>query len=375
MTTLATTLRRTIHAHPDLSGHEQDTANRLRNYFCDLGLGHMIEPLGGTGLAVIIAGTQAGPTIMLRAELDALPIKEDNDFAHRSSKPGISHKCGHDGHMAILAEVGRRLAEQPPGAGSVILLFQPAEETGKGALDVLADPRFEDIKPDQIYALHNLPEVPLGYVVTRPGTFSCASRGMHIHLHGLETHAAQPEKGISPSRAVRDLISALEGPGNARSVGAGLTFATVVHVSMGSKSFGIAPGSADIMATLRSEHDADMAAMIEEIENKLSVICKREKLEYSTSFDDIFPATVNDDHAFARICAVVPAENLVVPDKPFRWSEDFGHFTARCPGAIFGLGAGTKTPALHHPAYDFPDELIDIGADLFVRLIRGETDN
>lgn len=369
MSASAITLRQSIHAHPDLSGLEQGTADRLRAYFADLGLTNTVEALGGSGLAVLIDGLQAGPTIMLRAELDALPITEENEFAYRSTKPGVAHKCGHDGHMAILAELGYRLAAEPPATGRVILLFQPAEETGKGALAVLDDPRTKDLKPDYVYALHNLPDFPLGHVVTRTGTFSCASRGMHINLRGLETHAAQPEMGISPSKALCQLIDMLEALGNAHGSAGELAFATVVHASMGARSFGIAPGAASVMATLRSEHDSTMAAMVREAEGEVEKICVRQKLTYDISFDDIFPATSNDAEAFERICAATPAAKLAVAEKPFRWSEDFGHFTARFPGAMFGLGAGVGTPALHHPAYDFPDELIDIGADMFMRLI------
>lgn len=362
-------LRRSIHAHPDLSGHEANTADRLRRHFRELGFDNAIENLGGTGLAVVIDGREPGETVMLRAELDALPILEANDFEHRSNTPGVSHKCGHDGHMAILAEVGHRLAAESLQKGRVVLLFQPAEETGQGALDVLNDARFETISPDRVYALHNLPDFPTGQVVTRSGTFSCASRGMHIRLHGLQTHAAQPEMGKSPGRALREIMLALEQLGEGTAAKGEIAFATVVHVSMGSKSFGIAPGDAEIMATLRSERDATMAAMIERTEACLREVCQREKLRYSSEFADVFPATVNSSEEFENICAAASADTLQLANKPFRWSEDFGHFTARFPGAMFGLGAGYDTPPLHHPAYDFPDALITLGADIFMRLV------
>ena len=370
MSVSATALRRTIHTYPDLSGNEKATADRLRDFFSAIGLNECIEDLGGPGLAVIIAGRKPGPTIMLRAELDALPISEPNRFDHRSIIQGVAHKCGHDGHMAILAEVGQRLAAKPPETGRVVLLFQPAEETGQGALDVLADPRFESIKPDQVYALHNLPGTPFGHVLTRPGTFSCASSGMHIHLSGLETHAAQPEQGISPSRALCELVQMIESPAEQSKTNSPLDFATVTHLSMGSKSFGIAPGAAHIMVTFRSEHDAIMSAMIDQVTDRVSEICSRDRLEHSIEFDDKFPATTNEPAAFERIRAAVPAGRLTIADKPFRWSEDFGHFTSRFSGAMFGLGAGRNTAALHHPEYDFPDDLIDQGADIFMRLVR-----
>ncbi|NNF68022.1 MAG: amidohydrolase [Gammaproteobacteria bacterium] len=369
MSISAAALRRSIHAHPDMSGDEKATADRLRDYFAGLGHNNIIDAIGGTGLAVVIAGQATGPTIMLRAELDALPIEEPNSFSHRSTRPGISHKCGHDGHMAILAEVGRRLTGMPLSSGRVVLLFQPAEETGKGALDILNDPLFGQIKPDQVYALHNLPGVALGDVVCRPGTFSCASRGVHIHLRGLETHAAQPEHGTSPSRAIRRLLQMIESSNEHHATDGGLDFATVTHLKMGSESFGIAPGSAHMMLTLRSEHDAKMAEMLDELADQLKQICGQEKIDCAITFDDVFPATINDSGAFERIRAAIPANRLTNAKRPFRWSEDFGHFTSRFPGAMFGIGAGAEIPALHHPEYDFPDGLIDPAADIFMQIV------
>lgn len=373
MSASAKSLRRTIHAHPDLSGQESGTADRLQAHFRELGFDDFVEELGGTGLAVSISGSEDGPTIMLRAELDALPIEEKNRFKHQSVKPGISHKCGHDGHMAILAEIGQRLAAAPLEKGRAVLLFQPAEETGQGALDVLADPRFESIKPDRVYALHNLPDYPVGQVIARSGVFSCASRGMRTTLRGLETHAAQPEKGTSPRQTLSHLLDFFESRGNRKDHSAELSFATVTHASMGVKSFGIAPGAAEIMTTLRSEKDETMAAMVEECAKEVARVCARDRLEYQNEFDDIFPATVNDQQAFADIKAAA-GDRMMLAERPFRWSEDFGHFTARYRGAMFGLGAGTDVPALHHPAYDFPDALIDIGADLFMRLLNTPAD-
>lgn len=371
MSTSARELRRLIHAHPDLSGEEQATADTLIRHFRKLGFNNFVESLGGTGLAVRIDGKAPGPTVMLRAELDALPISEEGERAHRSTRPGVAHSCGHDGHMAILAEVGQRLASQKPQNGRVILIFQPAEETGKGALSMLDDPRFAAMRPDLVFALHNLPDEPLGTVLTREGIFSCASRGLHISLRGLETHAAQPEQGISPAPALARLMQSLAALGDGTGNKDSLSFATVVHASMGARSFGIAPGAAELMVTLRSDSDAAMQAMVDAAMGELEAVCSETKLTFSTRFDDVFPATANDPAAFKRIAAAADGQLRILP-QPFRWSEDFGHFTERYPGAMFGLGAGSDTLALHHPAYDFPDALIDTGADIFMRLIDAE---
>ena len=201
--------RREIHQFPELSGLEAETAKRVLQFFQPLNPDLTITNLGGHGLAFVF-GQSVGPTVLLRCELDALPIKEENEFSYRSESPFISHKCGHDGHMAILSAVGMRLSKQRPTKGRVVLLFQPAEEVGSGSSAVISDPQFQTIKPDFAFALHNLPGFPFGQIVLRHGVFACASRGMSISLKGKTAHAAQPDTGISPAPAMCQVISELE---------------------------------------------------------------------------------------------------------------------------------------------------------------------
>src|SRR5690606_41957221 len=153
-----------------------------------------------------------GLTLLFRAELDALPIAEISDVPHRSTIEGKGHMCGHDGHMAILAALGRLFGRQRPASGRVVLMFQPAEETGNGAAGVVADPRYAAIRPDYAFSLHNLPGVPLGHVRLRSGVVNCASRGIRILLDGRTAHASMPETGIAPTLAVARLLPALEKP-------------------------------------------------------------------------------------------------------------------------------------------------------------------
>lgn len=363
-------LRREIHRNPERSGCEKGTPQRLLRFFEPLRPDQVIEGLGGTGIAFVFSGTQAGPTILLRSELDALPIQEVNEFEHRSLNDGTSHKCGHDGHMAILAAVGEKLSMQRPACGRVVLLYQPAEETGQGAAAVIADEKFARIKPDFCFALHNLPGFPLGEIVVRDGTFSCASRGMAIRLAGKTAHAAQPETGVSPAKAMCVLIAELSELPSVMEFGSELAFATVVGSRLGEQAFGTAPGDAEIWVTLRSETDATMARIVGHAENRTRQLAGDHGLEFEITYQDIFAATVNAERAVDVICQAAGDGLLSIAEQPFRWSEDFGCFASVAQCAMFGIGAGETVAELHNPDYDFPDELISLGADIFLGILE-----
>lgn len=363
-------LRREIHRNPERSGRETGTAKRLLRFFEPLQPDEVIEELGGTGIAFVFSGTQAGPTILLRSELDALPIQEVNEFEHRSLHDGTSHKCGHDGHMAILAAVGEKLSQKRPARGRVVLLYQPAEETGQGAAAVVADEKFAPIKPDFCFALHNLPGFPLGEIVVRNGTFSCASRGLAIRLTGKTAHAAQPETGVSPAKAMCQLIAELSELPSVMDFGNELAFATVVGSRLGEQAFGTAPGEAEIWATLRSETDATMARMVSHAEGRIRQLAVEHGLESGIAYRDIFAATVNSERAVDVIRRAAGNGPLSIAEQPFRWSEDFGCFASVAQCAMFGLGAGEAMAELHNPDYDFPDALISLGADIFLGILE-----
>lgn len=176
--------RKELHQHPELSGNEFKTVRKVQKFILEHHSGKIMELESG-GLAVTYDFGE-GPVVMLRCELDALPIEEENDFAHRSKVSGVSHKCGHDGHMAIVAGVGLNLQEKIYKRGKVILLFQPAEETGKGAYAVLNDPGFAQLKPNYIFALHNLPGEPLNSVIMVDNYFSATVQSFRLELTGKQ---------------------------------------------------------------------------------------------------------------------------------------------------------------------------------------------
>lgn len=361
-------LRRTLHQNPELSNCEVTTAERIQAIFKAFGPDQVHEKIGGTGLAFVFEGEDTGPTTLIRCELDALPIQETNDFAHRSKVDGVSHKCGHDGHMAIVASVGSALSKSRPRRGKVICHFQPAEETGQGAGQVVADDTFAELKPDYAFALHNLPGQTMGKVFCKPGTFNCASRGMIVRLSGKTSHAAHPEDGVSPARAMCRLVAGLDAlPKQFED----FTLVTVVHANLGEVAFGTAPGEAVVMATLRTPTNEAMDALVEKAVALAEQSAQDDGLSLKIEWEDVFSASVNTQEGYQRVMeacqrAGVDAETL---QEGYRWSEDFGKFTEVCEGAMMALGSGVQSPQLHNPDYDFPDELIPVGTAIFMQLI------
>jgi amidohydrolase len=366
-----TAWRRRLHAMPEVSGEEVETAKEVARFLAGTRPDEIVEQLGGTGVAVIYDSGVPGPTVMLRAELDALPIEELGEPEHRSQIPGKSHMCGHDGHMATLAAVGRALGRERPRKGRAILLFQPAEETGAGAAAVIADPKFAALTPDFSLSLHNMPGIPFGRVWLKDGPANCASRGMRIILAGKTAHAAAPETGTSPVSAVAKLMPAL----NALSIGTvetgDLVRVTVTHAIIGEPTVGVAPSHGEIWATLRTSTDDQMAGLVASTETMAREAAETSGLGLKIEYQEVFGHCVNDPEAASILRAAM--DNESVPHEPgeaFRASEDFGRFGAVSRSAMLFLGAGEDHPACHNPNYDFPDDLIPIGAKIFLRAVR-----
>jgi amidohydrolase len=309
---------------------------------------------------------------MFRAELDAVPVREATENDYRSENVGVSHSCGHDGHMAIVAGLAAQLRRRPIRHGRVVLLFQPAEETGRGARDVLEDERFSSITPDWIFALHNLPHEDFGEVQIRSGAFTAGSVGARFHFQGRSSHAAYPEQGRSPAAAVAEVIRALTELRDATESAEGFARITVVHVRVGEPAFGTSPGEAEVMATLRSDREDILDELRERSVELARRIASTHGLEIDHSWTDEFPVTTNHPEAVALVREVAESRGIGVAwrDAAYPWSEDFGWFTRRFKGAIFGLGAGDEVAPLHSPDFDFPEALIPRGLDLFEGLIE-----
>ncbi|ANY81125.1 peptidase M20 [Microvirga ossetica] len=364
--------RHKLHRMPELSREEAQTAQEIRAVLVATNPDRLITGLGGHGIAAVYEGAQPGPTVMIRAELDGLPIEEISEIPYRSTVPGKGHLCGHDGHMTILTGLARLLGRRRPQSGRVVLLFQPAEEDGSGAAAVVADPRFRELTPDFAFALHNLPGLALGKVALTEGPVNCASRGMRIVLNGKTAHASMPETGISPVSVVAELMPALTALGRGGPLDEDFAMVTITHAKIGEPAFGVAPARAEIWATLRTLTDESMEELCVSAEHLVLSAATQKGLSVEISHDDIFQHCENAPEAVAHLRRALDEEGIVHDrgDLPMRASEDFGRFGQRAPAAMFFLGAGENHPSLHNPDYDFPDDLIGIGTRVFMRAIK-----
>lgn len=366
--------RRWLHARPELSGEERETAAAVVAMLAPTTPDRLLADLGGHGVAAVYEGREAGPTVMVRAELDGLPIEETGAVPHRSRSPGKAHLCGHDGHTATLLLLARRIAGNRPARGRTVLLFQPAEETGTGAGAMLADPRFLEIAPDYAFALHNYPGVAIGRAALKSGPVNCASAGLKITLLGRTAHAAEPSAAVSPLMALVRLLPALAdlGTPHLATDDPRFTLATVTHARLGQPAFGITPGEGEARVQLRALRDAPLAALVAEAEELARREADAAGLGLALSRHEAFAACANDADATARLAAGLDA--IGVPHAPFdlpmRASEDFGLFGHGARAAMVFLGAGEDHPRLHAPDYDFPDALVPLGAALFERVVR-----
>lgn len=370
-----TDLRRALHAQPEVSGNERATAALIEARLRALQPDELLTGLGGHGVLATFDSGLPGPALLFRCELDALPIMEANDIAHRSQIAGVSHKCGHDGHMAILAGLADSLAAQRPARGKVHLLFQPAEETGAGAQAVLDDPRFDSIKPDVGYALHNFPGLPKHAIVVKNGVFTAAVGSLILRFDGRTSHASEPEHGLNPSLAIAAFLQACEALILNDPAAAEFRLITTVHVRIGSPAYGVSAGDGEVHLTLRAWDDTRLAQLYVDVIGYAQRLGAQHGLRVSNQPLQRFYANNNDAQATDRVRQAARANDLPLIElsNGFKGGEDFGLFTARFPCAMFGLGAGEHTPALHSPDYDFPDAIIASGVRMFEALVRQAT--
>jgi len=364
-------LRQEIHKHPEMSNDEYNTSERIVNFIKKYNPDEIIK-LGKTGVAFAFNGKEKGKTIVFRSELDALPIQEKTGVEYTSVNNHIAHSCGHDGHMAILTGLAQKISENRPKRGSVVLLFQPAEEVEQGARDVVENQKFKNIKPDSVFALHNVPGFEKHKIVLKKGSFAAASKGMTIKLTGKTAHAAEPENGISPADAISQIIKKLHELRDNKNLFKDFVLPTIINIVLGEISFGTSPGYAELRITLRAFENEDMELLTANCEKIIKEISKAEKLSCDISYSEVFPATVNNDKCVSIVEQSAKQIDLDIEyiEKPFKWSEDFGYFTEKYDACYFGLGSGKKQPQLHNPDFDFPDDIIETGVNIFYSIYK-----
>ena len=230
-------LRKELHQNPELSDNEFKTAERIANFLHHLKPDEIIRGIGGNGIACIFKGKKKGPSVLFRCDMDALPIEESNDFDYKSVHNGVAHKCGHDGHMAIISGLADVFSKNRPERGQAVLVYQPSEENGQGANRILIDQKWQNINVDYAFALHNLPGFKKKAIVTKKGIFASASKGMIIKLKGKTSHAAEPENGITPAIAMAEIIKELSSLPQKEKAFSDFTLVTIIHARLGEIAF------------------------------------------------------------------------------------------------------------------------------------------
>ncbi|MDR1948003.1 MAG: amidohydrolase [Spirochaetaceae bacterium] len=357
----AVALRHELHQHPELACREVWTKQRLIDFLKQYTSLEIVDR-GRWFYAIYHAGKDR-PNIAFRADFDALPMDETIDLPYGSRFPGVAHKCGHDGHSACLAgfalEVNQRGADK-----NLYFLFQHAEETVEGALECA--PLMDEAKITEIFGYHNIPGLPANSIVAIDGTACCGSTGMIISFKGIPAHASQPEDGRNPSFAIAEIvrsISEFTDPSRYK----GLVMCTVIRIDVGEEAFGMSASEGRLMLTIRSQFDGELEELRQKIEDKTREQAAQYGLEYAFSFRDSVPATVNHRESADKVRRAARGLGLTVleGDIPSRGSEDFGWFTRRTRGAMFGVGSGEGRAPIHTVQFDFNDEIIPAVVDLY----------
>jgi amidohydrolase len=367
-----TAIRRDIHAHPELAFAEQRTADlvaaRLAEFGCEVYRG-----LAGTGVIGTIRNGSTPGAIGLRADMDALPIQELNDFSHRSTDDGRMHACGHDGHTAMLLGAARYLAATRNFAGAVHLIFQPAEEGGGGGRVMVEEGLFDKFPCDAVFALHNRPGIEVGRIAVRPGPLLAASDRWDIRIRGRGTHAAHPHLGIDPFVIGAQIVLALQ---TISSRNVDPLDAAVVSVGFikGGAAYNVIPDDLHIGGTARSFRPE----VRDLIEARLGEIARGVAALHGASagveYRRNYPPTINhqaETEFAAEVAAEICGPDQVIRDvAPSMGAEDFSFMLNACPGAMLWLGNGPGEDGcfLHNARYDFNDAALPIGVSFLARL-------
>lgn len=372
-------LRRDIHRHPELCFEEHRTSELIAKALTDWGI-PVERGLGGTGVVGIVKNGSSQRAVGLRADIDALPITEHNRFPHASVHPGKMHACGHDGHTAMLLAAAKHLARHRNFDGTVYLVFQPAEEGGGGAREMIKDGLFQRFPMEAIFGAHNWPGLKVGQFALRSGPVFASSNEFKITVRGKGAHGAMPHLGIDPVPAACQMVQAFQTiiTRNKRPLDTGVISVTMIHTG---EATNVIPEHCVMEGTVRTF----TTEVLDLIERRMQTIAEATAAAFECTcefeFHRNYPPTINHDAetAFAqRVMAdVVGAEN-VMDFEPTMGAEDFSYFLQEKPGCYFLIGNGDGTHRqgghglgpcmLHNPSYDFNDDLIPLGATLWVRL-------
>ena len=359
-----TGLRHELHAHPELPTKEVWTKSRLMD-FLKTNTKLEIVDKGAWFYAFYNAG-DGKRTIAFRADFDAIAVDDGIDQPYNSKFPGVSHKCGHDGHSATLCGFAMEV-DQNGAECNIYFVFQHAEETAEGA--IVCAPLMKEKGIEEIFCYHNMSNYPEKSIVVREGTIWCASKGMIIKMTGTPTHASMPELGRNPAFAIASIVSAIPDlilPEKYK----GLVLCTVIQINLGDRAFGVSASAGELLLTIRGQYEAEMNSLQEALEKMTKAEAEKYGLDYSFEFCDVFPETANYKESVEKVrkAAKKLELELVEIEKPIRTSEDFGYFLKETKGAVFFVGNGKDYPSIHTAEYDFPDKIIESAVEMFKEL-------
>ena len=375
-------VRRDIHAHPELCFEELRTADLVAQNLADWGI-PIHRGMGTTGVVGIVHGRDGGAcgrAIGLRADMDALPMQEFNTFDHASRHPGKMHACGHDGHTAMLLAAAQHLAQHRDFDGTVYLIFQPAEEGGGGAREMIKDGLFERFPMEAVFGMHNWPGMAVGQFAVSPGPVMASTSEFKITIRGKGGHAAMPHTGIDPVPIACQMVQSFQTiiSRNKKPVDAGVISVTMIHAG---EATNVVPDSCELQGTVRT-FTLEVLDLIEQRMRKIAQhACAAHDAQCEFEFVRNYPPTVNApaEAAFARkVMASIVGEANVLAQEPTMGAEDFSYMLQALPGAYCfiangdgdhrAMGHGGGPCTLHNPSYDFNDALIPLGATAWVRL-------
>jgi amidohydrolase len=373
------TLRRDIHAHPELCFEEQRTSDLIAKALTDWGI-PVHRGLGTTGVVGIVQNGTSKRAVGLRADIDALPMTERNRFAHASQHPGKMHACGHDGHTAMLLAAAKHLSRQRNFDGTVYLVFQPAEEGGGGAREMIKDGIFGKFPMEAIFGAHNWPGMAVGQFAVKPGPCFASSNEFKITIRGKGAHGAMPHNGIDPVPVACAMVQAFQTiiTRNKRPIDAGVISVTMIHAG---EATNVIPDSCELQGTVRTF----TLEVLDLIEKRMKEVAEHTCAAFGTAcefeFVRNYPPTINhvaETAFFQRVAADVVGPANVHDFEPTMGAEDFSYFLLEKPGCYFLIGNGDGSHRigghgmgpcmLHNPSYDFNDDLIPLGATMWVRL-------
>jgi amidohydrolase len=374
-----TKIRRDIHAHPELCFQEERTADVIAKALTDWGI-PIHRGLGKTGVVGIVKAGTSSRAVGLRADIDALPMTEHNTFPHASQHQGKMHACGHDGHTAMLLAAAKHFSKHRNFDGTVYLIFQPAEEGGGGAREMIKDGLFKLFPMEAVFGAHNWPGMPVGTVGLNPGAMMASSNAFRVVIKGKGSHAALPYMGIDPIPVACQMVMAWQTiiTRNRKPIDPGVISATMIHTG---EAINVVPDSAEIRGTVRTFSVETLDMIERRMKEVADGTCAAFGATCEFEFTRSYPPTVNHaaETEFVRkaLAGVVGAQNIV-PFEPTMGAEDFSFFLQEKPGCYFTLGNGDGTHRLgghglgpcmlHNPSYDFNDELIPVGASCWVKI-------